>query len=129
VAGRPKRTDFVGNQEVTREAITLYLDTRLIAVLRETSQTRRRRGDPKLSVSSTAEGFIYWGAYCAYHHRSETEVPDWTYEDIKDLGLTQVSFRNKQIGTVNVKTGRYTPDRPEDYEPEDPPRRKSRRRA
>lgn len=129
VAGRPKRTDFIGSQEVSRENATWYIDKRLIAAIRELSQTRRRRGSPKLSASQVAEGLIYWGAYCAYHHRSETEIPDWTFEDAKAFGLTPVTFKNKPIGTVSKRTGRYVPDRPEDYDPDQAPKVRRRRRA
>jgi len=129
VAGRPKRSDYVGDKEVSRETVTYYIDSRLVAVIREISATRRRRGSPKLSASQVAEGLIYWGAYCAHHHRSETDVPDWTLEDAKAFGLTPVNWRNKQIGTINIRSGKFVPDEPSDYKPETPPRRRRSRHA
>lgn len=110
VAGRPKRSDVFGTQEVQRATYSFYIDARLVAALRDVNaRSCTKPGEGKPSLSQTVEGVIFWGLYCAQYHREETETPVWTYEEAKEAGLWPVEEGRTPIGEQRHGE-RYKPD-------------------
>lgn len=123
-AGRPRRQDFFGAQGVERETVHWNIDKRLAQAVRELSGSRlSRRTKNEPSISQVAEGLVWWGAYCAYHHRP-AEAPTWTIEEADQAGLTTLlNIKRDKLGVL-TKDGHFVEDK---YSDPSIPKRKRKR--